>query len=97
MPVIVIIGLFLFYFQKNYYKSYVQVRKSFQLLLVMFVIGGLSFYVKSRFSLMHFILCAVPVAVFMAYYFAYATRKWFYESLYLLLLISIIYFQFNTF
>ncbi|TWR28241.1 beta-carotene 15,15'-monooxygenase [Mucilaginibacter achroorhodeus] len=97
VPVIVIIGLFLFYFQKNYYKSYVQVRKSFQLLLVIFVIGGLSFYVKSRFSLTHFILCAVPSSVFLAYYFVNASRKWFYESLYLLLLISIIYFQFNTF
>ncbi|RFZ91883.1 beta-carotene 15,15'-monooxygenase [Mucilaginibacter conchicola] len=97
IPVIIIIGLFLFHFQKNYYKSYVQVRKSFQLLLVIFIIAGLSFYVKSQFSLTHFVLCAVPAAVFLAYYFAYASRKWFYESLYLLLLISIIYFQFNTF
>ncbi|HEK20328.1 MULTISPECIES: DUF6427 family protein [unclassified Mucilaginibacter] len=97
IPVIILIGLFLYSFQQNYYKSYVQVRKSYQLLFFIFLIGGLSFYVKSRFNLQHFLLCAVPVAVCISYYFAYATRKWMYESLYLLLLISVIYFQFNTF
>jgi len=50
-----------------------------------------------EFNLNHFLLCTVPLAVFFAYYFLYAKSKWFYESLYLLLLISIIYFQFNTF
>jgi len=61
------------------------------------LVAGLSFYVKTPFTLNHFLLCTVPLAVFFAYYFLYAKSKWFYESLYLLLLISIIYFQFNTF
>ena len=64
---------------------------------MMFLIAGLSFYIKSEFNLNHFLLCAVPAAVFCSYYFINATTKWFYESLYLLLLISIIYLQFNTF
>jgi len=38
-----------------------------------------------------------PFAVFSAYYFLYAGRRWFYEAVFLLLVISIIYFQFNTF
>ncbi|MFD0793155.1 DUF6427 family protein [Mucilaginibacter litoreus] len=97
IPVIIALILFVFTFQQNYYKSYVQVRKSFQLLLFVFLLGGVSFYVKGRFNLNHFVLCIIPAAVFLSYYFAYASRKWFYESLYLLLLISIIYFQFNTF
>lgn len=97
IPVIVILALCFVKLQQNFFKSYVQVRKSFQLLFIIFLIAGLSFYVKTPFSLSHFILCAVPCAVFFSYYFLYAKSKWFYESLYLLLLISIIYFQFNTF
>lgn len=97
IPVIIIIILYLIKLQQNFYKSYVHVRKSFQLLFIMFLIAGLSFYIKPEFNLNHFLLCAVPAAVFFSYYFANATIKWFYESLYLLLLISIIYFQFNTF
>ena len=97
IPVIIIIVLYFVKLQQNFYKSYVQVRKSFQLLFIMFLITGLSFYVRTAFNLNHFILCAVPAAVFFSYYFVNATTKWFYESLYLLLLISIIYSQFNTF
>ncbi|MDP9078058.1 MAG: DUF6427 family protein [Bacteroidota bacterium] len=97
IPVIVILALCFIKLQQNFFKSYVQVRKSFQLLFIVFLIAALSFYVKTPFNLNHFILCAVPCSVFFSYYFLYAKNKWFYESLYLLLLISIIYFQFNTF
>jgi hypothetical protein len=61
------------------------------------LIAGLSFYIKAAFKLSHFLLCAVPVAVFFSYYFLYAKRWWIYEMLFGLLLISIVYFQFNTF
>jgi len=97
IPVILILVFCFFKLQQNFFKSYVQTRKSFQLLFFMFLIGGFSFYVRSDFRLNHFLLCTVPVAVFFAYYFLYATARWFYESLFFLLLISIIYFQFNTF
>ncbi|MFA6086109.1 DUF6427 family protein [Mucilaginibacter sp.] len=97
VPVLLILVLYFFKLQQNYLKSYVQVRKSFQLLFIIFLIAAFSFYVKREFNLNHFLLCAVPAAVFFSYYFVNATVKWFYESLYLLLLISIIYFQFNTF
>ncbi len=97
IPVIAILVLCFLKLQQNFFKSYVQVRKSFQLLFIIFLIASLSFYLKSPFHLNHFLLCAVPCAVFFSYYFLYAKNKWLYESLYLLLLISIIYFQFNTF
>jgi len=97
VPVIVILVLCFVKLQQNFFKSYVQIRKSFQLLFIVFLIAGLSFYVKTPFNLNHFLLCAVPCTVFFSYYFLYAKNKWFYESLYLLLLISIIYFQFNKF
>ncbi|CAN5308707.1 hypothetical protein BH09BAC6_BH09BAC6_34450 [soil metagenome] len=97
IPVIIILMLCFITLQQNFFKSYVQTRKSFQLLFVIFVVAGLSFYIKAAFHLNHFLLCAVPAAVFFSYYFLYAKRRWFYETLFLVLLISIIYFQFNTF
>jgi len=97
VPVIVILALCFVKLQQNFFKSYVQVRKSFQLLFIIFLIAGLSFYIKKPFNINHFVLCTVPAAVFCSYYFLYAKNKWFYESLYLLLLISVVYFQFNTF
>ena len=97
IPVIVILGLCFVKLRQNFFKSYVQVRKSFQLLFFMFLVAALSFYVRAQFNLNHFLLCAIPAGVFFAYYFLHATSKWFYETLYLLLFISIIYFQFNTF
>ena len=97
IPVIIILVLCFLTLQQNFFKSYVQVRRSFQLLFVMFIIAGLSFYIKDAFHLNHFLLCAVPAAVFFAYYFLYARRRWFYETLFAILLVGIIYFQFNTF
>lgn len=97
IPVIIILVFCFFKLQQNFFKSYIQIRKSFQLLFFIFLIAGFSFYVQSDFHLTHFLLCAVPAAVFFAYYFLYATSKWIYETLFFLLLISIIYFQFNTF
>ena len=97
IPVALILLLCFVKLRQNFFKSYVQIRKSFQLLFFMFLIAGLSFYVKAEFNLTHFLLCAVPTAVFFAYYFLYASNKWVYETLYFVLLASIIYFQFNTF
>ncbi|GAA3961487.1 DUF6427 family protein [Mucilaginibacter dorajii] len=97
IPVIMILVLCFYKLQQNFFKSYVQIRKSFQLLFFIFLIAAFSFYVNAAFHINHFVLCVVPAAVFFAYYFLYATKKWFYESLFLLLLISIVYFQFNKF
>jgi hypothetical protein len=97
IPVILILVLCFFKLQQNFFKSYVQVRKSFQLLFIIFLLAALTFYTQAAFQLNHFLLCAVPAAVFFSYYFLYAKGKWFYESLFLLLVIGIIYFQFNTF
>jgi hypothetical protein len=97
IPVIIILVLCFVKLQQNFFKSYVQTRKSFQLLFVMFLVSALSFYIKAAFNLNHFLLCTIPGAVFFSYYFLYARGRWFYESLYILLLIGIVYFQFNTF
>ncbi|MCJ8210734.1 DUF6427 family protein [Mucilaginibacter sp. RS28] len=97
VPVVLIFILCLFKLQQSFYKSYVHIRKSYQVLVLLFLVAGLAFYVKVDFRLNHFLLCAVPASVFFAYYFMYASRRWFYETLFLIFVASIIYFQFNTF
>ena len=97
IPVLIILLLCLVKLQQNFLKSYVQVRKSFQLLFVLFIIAAAAFYVNTPFNLTHFLLCTIPAAIFSSYYFLYAKSKWFYESLFTLLVLSILYFQFNNF
>ncbi len=97
IPVLIILVLGTFKLQENFFKSYVLIRKAFQLLFFMVILTGVSFYVRPQFGLDHFLLCAVPVAIFFAYYFLYANMRWMYESLFFLLIASIIYFQFNNF
>lgn len=97
VPLVLIFILALFRLQANFLKSMVMVRKTFQSLLFILLIVAFAGFIKTDFSFNHFLLCAVPVATLAAYYFLYATKKWFYESLYLLLLFSILYFQFNNF
>ena len=94
IPVLVILGLSIFQLRSNFFRSFVQTRKSFQLLFFMLVLGLISFYLKSEFRIYHFLLCAPPAAVLMAYYFVQQGKKrWIYEGLYLLLVGFIIYFQ----
>lgn len=97
IPVIIILVLGLVKLQQNFLKSYVQVRKSFQLLFVFFLVALLAFYVETPFHLTHFLLCVVPAAIFFSYYFLLARVRWFYETLFFLLLICMIWFQFNNF
>ncbi len=96
-PLVLIFILGLFRLQSNFLKSMVVVRKTFQTLLFMLLIIVLACCIKTDFSFNHFLLLAMPVAVFTAYYFLYASKKWIYESLYFVLLASILYFQFNNF
>jgi hypothetical protein len=97
IPVFIIVVLGLFKLQENFFKSYVLIRKAFQLLFFMVIVAAFSFYVRPQFGLSHFLLCTVPIAIFFAYYFLYAGKRWVYESLFVFLIASIIYFQFNNF
>lgn len=94
IPVVIVFFLGFFHLQKNFFRSVVHLRKSFQLLFFMFILALVSFYLKSNIILYHFLLCVPSAATLMAYYFLHANRRWLYESLYFLLIGSIIYFQF---
>ena len=93
IPIIPILILAVYQLREKFFRSFVQVRKSFQLLFFIFVAALVSFYLKSDHPIYHFLLCIPPGAVFMAYYFLNAGKRWFYEGLYAVLIFSIIYFQ----
>ncbi|PST84040.1 beta-carotene 15,15'-monooxygenase [Pedobacter yulinensis] len=94
VPVIVIIVLGTLQLRENFFRSFISTRKAFQLLFCMFLIAMASFYLKPGVRLSHFLLCVPPGAVLLAYYFTNASKRWFYESLFILLVLSIQYFLF---
>lgn len=94
LPLAIILVFFVNTLRINFFKSVVHIRKSFQLFFFMLLLGVLSFYLENRLDAYHFLLCVPPLSVYTAYYFNYAKSRWFYESLYVILVITILYFQF---
>lgn len=94
VPLSVMMVLAMIQLRENFFRSFISTRKAFQMLFFMFLIGILSFYTKTGFKLYHFLLCVPPGAVLLAYYFSNATKRWFYESLFLILVIAIQFFLF---
>ena len=94
VPVIFTLILFLLVLKDNFFKSVVHIRKSFQLLFFMLCLAIVSFYWNKKLTEAHFLLCAPSIAIYMAYYFTYAKKKWFFEVVYAIITLTIIYFQF---
>lgn len=94
IPVTVIIILASLQLRENFFRSFISTRKGFQLLFFMFIVAGASFYLKPNFRTWHFLLCVPPGAVLLAYYFSNAKVRWFYETLFVLFVLSVQYFLF---
>lgn len=93
-PILTCVLLSMIHLRQTFFKSYVLVRKSFQLSLYILLLAIVSFYLKTDFRINHFLLCAIPVSLAMSYYFIHAKKKWVYESLFLIMICFVIYFQF---
>lgn len=94
VPILVIMVLAALQLRENFFRSFISTRKAFQMLFFMFIIALLSAYTKPDFRLYHFLLCVPPGSVLLAYYFANAKKRWFYESLFLVMVFAIQYFLF---
>ncbi len=94
IPLGIVLILALLSLRERFYSTFISTRKAFQLLLLMFVINLCSFYTKTNVSITHFILGVAPGAVLLAFYFAYAKKKWVYESIFIVLVLCIQYFLF---
>lgn len=94
VPVGIMMVLAAIQLRENFFRSFISTRKAFQMLFFMFIIAVISVYTKPNFKLYHFLLCVPPGAVLLAYYFSNATKRWFYESLFLILVLAIQFFLF---
>ncbi|HEX7366308.1 MAG TPA: DUF6427 family protein [Pelobium sp.] len=94
LPIVVCVLLSMYYLNQNFFKSYVLVRKSFQLAVAIFFTAILTFYLQPGFRVNHLLLSALPVSVSLSYYFVNAKKRWVYESLFIAIIAAIIYFQF---
>ncbi|MGY4383121.1 hypothetical protein ACVWYN_000140 [Pedobacter sp. UYP24] len=94
IPVALMIILASLQLKENFFRSFISTRKAFQMLFFMFIVSILSFYTKPDFRIYHFLLCVPPGSVLLAYYFSNARKRWFYESLFLVLVFAIQYFLF---
>ncbi|MES2454353.1 MAG: DUF6427 family protein [Bacteroidota bacterium] len=94
LPVLVMLVLATIQLRENFFRSFISTRKAFQMLFFMFIVAILSVYTKPDFRLYHFLLCVPPGSVMLAYYFSNATKRWFYESLFFILVFAIQYFLF---
>lgn len=94
VPIAVALLFFLFVLKEYFFKSVVHLRKSFQLLFFMVLLTLGSFYLNSHITINHLLLCAPPLAIYLGFYFTHSKSKWIYETLYLIIVFAIIYFQF---
>ena len=91
LALISILGFILL--RQNFFRSVVHIRKSYQLLGVFFLLVVFSASPILGVHVNHYFLAVTPLAVLFTYYFMYAHTRWIYETLFLLLCGSIIFFQ----
>ena len=94
IPLSIIMVLAALQLRENFFRSFVSTRRAFQILFFMFLVSIFSFYTKKGVTVAHFLLCVPPGAVLLAYYFSNAKKRWFYETLFAILVICIQYFLF---
>lgn len=94
IPIVIALLFFLVLLKDYFYKSVVHLRKAFQMLFFMILLTVGSFYLNHYITINHFILCAPALAIYLSFYFTHAKIKWVYETIYLLIVATIIYFQF---
>jgi len=92
--VVVILILFLNVLRENIFKRVVQIRKIVQLLSIMLLTSFLAYFLDQRTEGSQFFLTLPPLSIYAAYYFHFASTRWFYEIVYLLILLTIVIFQF---
>ena len=77
--------------QSNYYKNVMKARLIQQLLLLLMLIGLISVLVSRDEELYRFNILAIPVSVFLGYYFLSGKKQWLSEVVFLVLVGSWVY------
>ena len=85
-----IVGLF--YIQQNLQRQIVQVRKSWYLIFLYFIVAIIVPFINATSNFGYWILCAVPLSLFAGSAFLYPQNKWFPRLLHWLMVAYIIAF-----
>lgn len=92
---IVLVVLAFIMLQPNFNKNTVQVRKYQQVLMLLLLLSGCSFLLQPQLMVTHFIIMVIPTSVFIAYYFLANKNFWITETLYILLVCTILHEHFG--
>jgi len=110
IPLLGVFMMSVYFYQLNAARNLILVRKSLRLLVFLMILSGLGYFLqpldvhsldlnfmlKTHHALLHFLIWATPLSVYLSYYFIFARRRWIYETVFLTLLGTIIYFQIVT-
>lgn len=94
VPIAIALLFFLAVLKEHFFKSVVHLRKSFQLLFFMVILTLGSFNLNDHITVNHFLLCAPAIAIYLGFYFTHSKSKWVYEFMYLIIVATVLYFQF---
>jgi hypothetical protein len=87
-----ILALALFRLRANYYKNIIRVRTYQQIQFLFFLTGIGSFYLSKEMVLVHWLLLAIPVSIWFAYFFvSQKKRMWIAEGLLWILIAAIVW------
>ena len=96
---VVIVPLFLWLimainnFLKTFVKTIIVVRKYFQILVVMVVLGLLSFLFAKNNDLYHFFWVGIPISFIVTNYIIRTLRPWISEPLFMVVIVALISLQ----
>lgn len=94
IPILVLLLLSLNSLRQHILKRVVLIRKIMQLLMVMFLVSLLGIVVDPDRKTADLLSLVPSLAIYAAFYFNYSQKRWFYESCYLILALSIFLYQF---
>jgi hypothetical protein len=84
----------LFFIQQNFRRQLVQTRKSWDLVFLYLLVAISIPFINATHTFQYWILCAIPLSVFIACAFMYPTKKWFVLSLHWLIVAFVIAFAY---
>jgi hypothetical protein len=84
----------IFYIRSNYMRQLVQVRKSWNLVFLYFIVAIFVPFINATNSFGYWILCAVPLSAFVGCSFLYPQKKWFPRLLHWLMVAFVILFSY---
>ena len=89
-----IVGIF--YIRANYMRQVVQVRKSWRLVFLYFIVAFFVPFINATSSFGYWILCAVPLSAFIGCAFLYPQKKWFPRLVHLLMVALAVMFGYES-